>query len=475
MRALIFIILFISTIPVFSQNEDLGEGFPGALEDYLFIYHPPSKAMLLLGGTPIIQDSVQSDVWKWDGKTWSRIDASGPGSRIFFKGGLNTKTNEIQLFAGTALGRNNSFMSDLWAFNGKAWSRLLNNDIGDHDHFKMVYANHLDAYVMYGGSSGQKPDTATWLLQGEKFSRLNIPGPGFKSQAAMVYDKHRKKVVLYGGVNNPNEHWEFDGKKWENIITPVNPGIKLYHHMAYDENLKVVVLHGGQINHRPHDPENLKIPFTWAWDGKTWRKIAEERIFAIAIGYHPLRKSILAYGYNDGNENNSRNLCLWELKNYQWTKIADYGQWNTMEYLEKQLKQAPNNVNTLYIYAYKLKGSKRLPEAETIFKKLAQERIPQSASVLRGLIDVLTSQGKLIETLEYILKYEQFGEDRMISTMYYNLACAFALAGQTDQAFLTLAKAIDFGYNTKKDYESDPDLEFLRSDARWKILLEKLR
>ncbi len=451
------------------------ETFPGWMEDAKLIYHPPSNAMLLIGGTPIIQDSVQSDVWKWDEKGWSKIIAVGPGARVFFMGDLNTKTNDITLFAGAGLGRFNSNMGDLWKFDGKKWSRIINNDIGSHDHFKMVYADHLDAYVLYGGNRNHQFDTSTWLMRDGIFTRMNIHGPGIKYQSAMVYDKHRKKIVLYGGGKKPDELWEFDGKKWENIITDINPGVKMYHHMAYDDNLKAVVLHGGQINHRPLDPENLQTPVTWLWNGSVWKKISEEKLFPIAIGYDPTRKSVLAYGFNDGNENNPRSIQLWELKNYTWRLLADYGIWNTIEYLEKYLTSKPNDVKALYVYAYRLKSSNRLSEAEITFKKIAADKTPEQASVLRGLVDVLKTQGKLTEAEDYISKLEPFTNRNRMATQFYNLACAYALVGETQAAFRCLNRAVDFGYETKKDYENDTDLESLKSDTQWKTLLEKLK
>jgi hypothetical protein len=472
MKATLLIVIFISGAISVSAKQDPGPVFPGALEDPTFVYHPASNSMLLLGGTPVIQDSVESDVWKWNNQWWSKVDATGPGARVFFKGDLNSKTGDVELFAGAGLARNNSLRRDMWSFDGKKWSTVSTNDIGSRDHHKMVYADHLDGFVLYGGSVDHHFDTSTWLLKQGHFSRLDIPGPGARYQSAMVYDKHRKKIVLYGGGDKPDEHWEFDGTRWEQIVTDINPGVKLYHHMAYDENLKAVILHGGQVNHRPLDPKNLETPLTWMWNGRDWKKIATENIFAIAIGYHPARKSVLAYGYDNGDINGSRNLQLWELKHQQWAKLADYGKWNTMDYLEKYLNQKPGDPMALYVYAYRLKSANRFAEAEAAFKKIASYRSPQQASILRGLIEVLRLQGKLAETEEYILKYS--GEERVISIMYYNLACAYALADNADKAFAMLDHAIKLGFNGRKDYEEDADLESLRSDARWPALSKRL-
>jgi hypothetical protein len=452
--------------------------FPGPIDDPQFIYHPKSKAMLLVGGAPVIHDSLQSPAWKWNGK-WKKINAKGPGSRVFFQGGLNNKTGDIQCFAGAALGRTNPTLDDLWSFDGKQWKQAATSGAGTRDHHKMVYADHLNAFVLYGGSnSNHQFDTATWIMRDGKFSAMHIPSPGVRYQFGMVYDKQRKKIVLYGGGEKAGEHWEFDGARWERIVTATNPGIKLYHHMVYDENLRMVILHGGSVNHHPQDPVNLVAPATWAWDGASWTKIAEANIFSLAIGYHPLRKSILAYGYNSGDASKPRRLQLWELKDRQWTMLEDYGEWNTINYLQQYLQQNPGDAMALLNYAQALKNDNRLAEAEKAFKQLEPARLPHKTSMWYGLIDVLRTQGKLEEAQAYLLKTELqqlIPEQRTRAVLHYNLACSCALVKNKDKAFELLNKAVEFRYDSRKDYENDNDLVSLKTDPRWNELIQKLK
>ncbi|MBC7947422.1 MAG: tetratricopeptide repeat protein [Chitinophagaceae bacterium] len=475
------ITLLVSTLLLFlqtySQNVQTPD-FPGVVEDAQLIYHAPSKAMLLLGGTPIIQDSVTSDVWKWNGQTWSRISASGPGARVFFNGTLDPGNHDIKLFAGTGLGREHFLMRDLWSFNGKKWSSIPMNDIGTHDHHKMVYADHLNGFILYGGNKDHVFDTTTWLLKDGKFTQLNVASPGIRYQSGMVYDKHRKKIVLYGGGEKADELWEFDGKRWEKIVTVVHPGIKLYHHMAYDESRKLVILHGGQINHNSQDPTNLVPADTWTWNGNSWQKIAASRVYSLALGYHPIRKSIIAYGFDENDVKASRNLGLWELKNNKWNKIADYGKWNTIAYLEQHLKDRPGDLMAMRTYSSHLVTANRFAEAELILKQIEPEKMPQKVSVLNSLIRVLMAQNKWDESEVYISKLESsaFSRAAYISSIaWYNLACAHSLAGNKDKAFSSLNKSAELGYDKRKDYEADPDLESLKTDQRWNELRGKLK
>lgn len=57
----------------------------------------------------------------------------------------------------------------------------------------------------------------------------------------------------------------------------------------------------------------------------------------------------------------------------------------------------------------------------------------------------------------------------------YNVACAYSLDGNEDQAFAWLAKAMDAGFYNYDQYADDPDLVPLHDDPRWDELLAKLQ
>lgn len=57
---------------------------------------------------------------------------------------------------------------------------------------------------------------------------------------------------------------------------------------------------------------------------------------------------------------------------------------------------------------------------------------------------------------------------------FYNMACAYSLAGNKDKAFESLNKAADNGYSAKGNFERDTDLARLKTDERWSILMQKL-
>ncbi len=57
---------------------------------------------------------------------------------------------------------------------------------------------------------------------------------------------------------------------------------------------------------------------------------------------------------------------------------------------------------------------------------------------------------------------------------YYNLACAYAKSNEKEKALNALAKSISIGNTSKSQIDNDTDFDSIRSDERFKKLLEKL-
>jgi hypothetical protein len=57
----------------------------------------------------------------------------------------------------------------------------------------------------------------------------------------------------------------------------------------------------------------------------------------------------------------------------------------------------------------------------------------------------------------------------------YNLACKLAVAGDANQAFAWLDKALSTGFTDAATFERDPDLASLHADPRWPALLARAR
>ena len=60
------------------------------------------------------------------------------------------------------------------------------------------------------------------------------------------------------------------------------------------------------------------------------------------------------------------------------------------------------------------------------------------------------------------------------SGVLYNVACVYAILGQSDEAIACLEKSVSNGFGHREWLENDSDLDSLRSDARFKTLLSKV-
>ncbi|BCJ96178.1 hypothetical protein acsn021_37470 [Anaerocolumna cellulosilytica] len=68
-----------------------------------------------------------------------------------------------------------------------------------------------------------------------------------------------------------------------------------------------------------------------------------------------------------------------------------------------------------------------------------------------------------------------FSQDANIKWCYYNTACAWALAGEHEDAFSNLEKAVEAGWNDANMLEKDERLQSLKVDSRWAEMLNVLR
>jgi tetratricopeptide (TPR) repeat protein len=56
----------------------------------------------------------------------------------------------------------------------------------------------------------------------------------------------------------------------------------------------------------------------------------------------------------------------------------------------------------------------------------------------------------------------------------YNLACGYARLGRIEDALAALERAVEQRFGTRREYESDPDLDPLHDHARFRAALERL-
>ena len=84
--------------------------------------------------------------------------------------------------------------------------------------------------------------------------------------------------------------------------------------------------------------------------------------------------------------------------------------------------------------------------------------------------DKLSKNEEAIESYKHVIRIDPDDEDA-----HYNLTCSYSLLGSVNKALESLSKAIDLGFNDIKHLESDSDLDGLRDEAGYEMLINKLK
>lgn len=99
------------------------------------------------------------------------------------------------------------------------------------------------------------------------------------------------------------------------------------------------------------------------------------------------------------------------------------------------------------------------------------ERYPDYVDVLRVFGNLLTKKGHHEESLEVDRRLVRLRPED--ATAHYNLACSYCLLRKHEQTLTALRKAFELGYNDFRFLRKDRDLESIRQDRRFKVLVRE--
>ena len=112
-------------------------------------------------------------------------------------------------------------------------------------------------------------------------------------------------------------------------------------------------------------------------------------------------------------------------------------------------------------------------EFEIWFLEGVLEIYPAYAECLMFLGNSYTANGMYEKGLKIDVKLSKLKP--CDSVVHYNLACSYSLLGSVNKALESLGRAIDLGYNDIKHLENDSDLDGLRDEAGYEMLINKLK
>ncbi len=113
----------------------------------------------------------------------------------------------------------------------------------------------------------------------------------------------------------------------------------------------------------------------------------------------------------------------------------------------------------------------RWGEAEAAYSQYLNAN-PSNAFAWNRLGTSQVQQKKYADAVKSLERAIEIGGGTPVD--YYNLACAYALGGQTDAALDNVERAIGAGLRKRAQYESDSDLSSLRELPRFRALMQPL-
>lgn len=242
--------------------------------DQMMTYDEANRRVLIFGGTG--QETSYGDLWSWDGRTWKLLSASGPSPRNSGVMVYDARRKRAVLFGGR-VGKKEEIKGDTWEWNHKAWQHVA--DGSPRDHPAMAFDAARGRTVLFGGGKYPRPSpwaTDTWEWDGQQWLQVATEGP-MGRVTAMIYDSKCKQIVLFGGVGEAssrgqsqphfNDTWIWNGKQWRKAANE-GPPARARHAMAFDRRAGVVLLYGGSV-----DGSRELFGDMWQWDGERWTEI----------------------------------------------------------------------------------------------------------------------------------------------------------------------------------------------------------
>jgi len=287
-------------------------------------FDPVQKRTVLLGGEgaqgPNMIASAMADTWERDGSYWTQTADIGPPSAGRYEMAWDPSTERVLLFGGAAFqgGDGDLARCDTWAWDGQAWTQLLDKGMRFRTGFAMATDTLRGRVVLFGGATldeaGQLLALAdTWEWSGGEWTQQEDVGPSPRSGHAMSFDAVRNVCVLNGGVLITGEPqpdtWEWDGARWTRR-SEVGPAGRIGASMVFTG--QYTLLFGGQD--RTSKPPVIRGE-TWSWDGRHWtqRQDIGPKRESHGMAFDATRERTIVFG---GQSEAGVHGDTWELKDH---------------------------------------------------------------------------------------------------------------------------------------------------------------
>ena len=248
---------------------------PSARSFPAMAFDPSSHQVILVDGGAPNSDPGRSDMWTWDGATWTELHPAHlpPANSDKRVAIVDRDIGAVLIIATDYTSGPPHFV--IWRWTGSDWNQT--DPVGAPSRrFGYGFAYDPDQHqevLAAGYLSPEQSVGETWLLKHGQWSQA--PGSvGPTGYAAAAYDEARHELVLMLAAGTPprwaDETWIWDGAAWTRQ-DPAHrpPGGLSSQSLAYDVTSGRVLMFGGKSDELGSNMINQ----TWAWDGTDWARL----------------------------------------------------------------------------------------------------------------------------------------------------------------------------------------------------------
>jgi hypothetical protein len=194
--------------------------------------HDSRRGRFVAFGGSAGRGQAHGETWEYDGTAWTRVASDGPSPRQAFVMVFDERRGRTVVFGGlgarSAPDARPTVLGDLWEFDGRSWTRIDAPQGPAARHSAgATYDSRRGRIIVFGGLAGDDGLGDTWAWDGRAWARLadtSAEGPTPRSMGHLAYDRGRDRVVLFGGrkgwPEDLDDTWEWDGTTWHRAVAP---------------------------------------------------------------------------------------------------------------------------------------------------------------------------------------------------------------------------------------------------------------
>jgi len=170
----------------------------------------PARGRVVLFGR-VGSTATSNETWEWDGSAWTQLQpAAAPSFREGHRMTFVPQRQRVVLHGGYSMVPPNSILSDLWEWDGITWSLVAATGAPARAMHGMAHDPVRGRTMIVGGFEANDDPGDTWEWDGTSWSQRTAAAPCW-SVAAIAYDSLRARLVA---VDAHLGTLEWDGVHW---------------------------------------------------------------------------------------------------------------------------------------------------------------------------------------------------------------------------------------------------------------------